>query len=1055
VTRFDASAALAPLAGFQRATVDHVMRRLYDDPQPTRRFLVADETGLGKSLVARGVVARTVERLQDDQTIRRIDVVYVCSNADIARQNVKRLDVIGQHQEIASRLTLLARGASRLDGEPVAGDKAVNLVSFTPGTLPGDSRKTGAIAERALIHVLLRDYFEFDKPNDKASMLLLQGGVSKLETVAGWARWTREEASRHGGVEPTIAQGFIETARADGVLNDYLEYVELSRGKYSRLPPEIVEYVPSMIGRLRTALAHASVEALEPDLVILDEFQRFRELIDPDAKTEAADLARSLFSHRDARVLLLSATPIKAFTFAEEAANGDDHQRDLTSLLTFLTEGSRLDPATISADLAEYRKRAIAGAPVAEVRERVQTALTSVMSRTERPRVGAHGQLDEDDDPVGPVEPEELRNWVALHDLADAVRAGTNSPVPMTLEYWKSAPYFANFLDGYKFGELLRDQLRGGNATDDVRQAVDRLTVLDPAAVAAREPIDLGNARLKALRDKTIGKSLHNLLWVPPSLPYEAPAGPYESTDPANCSKLLLFSSWSATPTAVASLLSYEADLEIGGHSTDLTRLDYRVDGGRPGAMTTLTLFWPNPRLAELCDPIRLARETVDGEEMIRRAVNAISASMPTGRTSRASTAEAAYWQVALGAFGAPPIDGPSAATEALSGHAGSLQSEPSDTDDAPTRLRAHVDLALSAIRNLTVEEAPEDLATTVADIALHAPGNIAWRVLGRLLVPGHTVSPEGRWVAAATLASGFRTLFNRAEAVGILDAHTPKEEAYWRAVLTYCSWGNLEAVLDEHLYHLAGVELGDGPPSDDDLLQLALALRSALTLRPSIYTAFNPHDPQHRIPFTSRFALRYGTARHADEDSRLPEIRNAFNSPFWPWVLATTSVGQEGIDFHWWCHSIVHWNTPPNPVDFEQREGRVNRFGGLAVRRNLAHRHGAAVLASSQLNPWALAYEFGLDERDRLGELAPQWVYPGPTSIRRTVLPYPLSTDLAKYRRIKDDLALYRLTFGQPRQEDLLELLKQRGVQDDPERMAELRLNLSPPRSGLTDIGV
>lgn len=69
-------------------------------------------------------------------------------------------------------------------------------------------------------------------------------------------------------------------------------------------------------------------------------------------------------------------------------------------------------------------------------------------------------------------------------------------------------------------------------------------------------------------------------------------------------------------------------------------------------------------------------------------------------------------------------------------------------------------------------------------------------------------------------------------------------------------------------------------------------------------------------------------------------------------------------------------------------------------------------------------AYDLGLDERDNLGELAPHWVYPSPARIQRTVLPFPLSTDGARYRRLKDDLALYRLTFGQPRQEDLLEIL-------------------------------
>ena len=40
----------------------------------------------------------------------------------------------------------------------------------------------------------------------------------------------------------------------------------------------------------------------------------------------------------------------------------------------------------------------------------------------------------------------------------------------------------------------------------------------------------------------------------------------------------------------------------------------------------------------------------------------------------------------------------------------------------------------------------------------------------------------------------------------------------------------------------------------------------------------------------------------------------------FRPFVLASTSVGQEGLDFHTYCHRLVHWNLPSNPVDLEQR---------------------------------------------------------------------------------------------------------------------------------------
>ena len=35
------SDVLAGLKGFQRKTVDHVFRRMYDDPDPATRFLVA------------------------------------------------------------------------------------------------------------------------------------------------------------------------------------------------------------------------------------------------------------------------------------------------------------------------------------------------------------------------------------------------------------------------------------------------------------------------------------------------------------------------------------------------------------------------------------------------------------------------------------------------------------------------------------------------------------------------------------------------------------------------------------------------------------------------------------------------------------------------------------------------------------------------------------------------------------------------------------------------------------------------------------------------------
>ena len=53
MNRFHAAPVLEQLKDFQRETVEVVFDRMYIDQPVTRRFLVADEVGLGKTLVAR------------------------------------------------------------------------------------------------------------------------------------------------------------------------------------------------------------------------------------------------------------------------------------------------------------------------------------------------------------------------------------------------------------------------------------------------------------------------------------------------------------------------------------------------------------------------------------------------------------------------------------------------------------------------------------------------------------------------------------------------------------------------------------------------------------------------------------------------------------------------------------------------------------------------------------------------------------------------------------------------------------------------------------------
>ena len=194
---------------------------------------------------------------------------------------------------------------------------------------------------------------------------------------------------------------------------------------------------------------------------------------------------------------------------------------------------------------------------------------------------------------------------------------------------------------------------------------------------------------------------------------------------------------------------------------------------------------------------------------------------------------------------------------------------------------------------------------------------------------------------------------------------------------------------------------------------------------------------------------MRFGSMRHSQDEARLPEVRAAFNSPFWPFVLATTSVGQEGIDFHWWCHSVVHWNLPANPVDFEQREGRVDRYKGHGIRKNVAAAHRSAALAPGVADPWTAVFEAAAAEDDHgLGDLTPFWIYPGDAQLQRRIMALPLSRDQERWAQLQESLALYRLAFGQPRQEDMLAALQRRGIAGRPERMADLWIDLRPPRA-------
>ena len=122
--------------------------------------------------------------------------------------------------------------------------------------------------------------------------------------------------------------------------------------------------------------------------------------------------------------------------------------------------------------------------------------------------------------------------------------------------------------------------------------------------------------------------------------------------------------------------------------------------------------------------------------------------------------------------------------------------------------------------------------------------------------------------------------------------------------------------------------------------------------------------------------------------------------------------------------------NLPSNPVDMEQREGRVNRYKGHAIRKNIARclrSQLARPLIRDTEDPWERLFTAArASRRDSDSDLVPYWIFeaPGGDSIERRIFNMPFSRDEARYKRLRKSLSLYRLVFAQTRQEDLLAYL-------------------------------
>lgn len=1069
--------ALDDLRDFQRATVTEACMRL-DGPNGLHgRLLVGDEVGLGKTLVARGIVASLLSRrLENGRAAQPLRVVYICSNQALAQENAGKLAVFSgsEQQQWVSSLQFSRLAELGLQQDAPKPGVLMESCSLTPATSFSLTRGGGNALER---HILWRAVKEARQIQDTQQLEeFFCNGVK-----GAWESAKRSCEDRE--LEPMARAEFIgrlkERPRLDESARSAAKALQLNLHSYATLIQSLSEAGAQDIkatkngthlatcvrGGIRQMFVEACARNLKADIFILDEFQRFSALLhagsaspdtaggDDTVSDEQIIARRVLHEGTGYATLLLSATPFKALTHLDDDGEGQAHEKQLNELLGYLCRDDKvvLDHYVKARDALLRQLLTLPAAPLVPgtlstaERDRVENALSPYICRSER------GAIEPDIEKIF-VTPQadvrdaspktaEIDGFVALDRLAQALKSfGHGHAVSDVMQFHKAAPWSLSFLSGYQFRETLRLHAKQASIKKALKEAgagwIPHQRFRNYSLNLTHEA---PSGRFAQVLLAAAPEGSERLLWVPPSLPNYAGCGPFK--DKEGFSKTLLFSSLVLAPRALSSYVSYECERRLLGKSRK--HQDYQdkreaykgtllFDGVRIGP--AWGLIYPSTRLAATL--VGHPGTSLEGVRQHVRDELATDFRLLCQHYGHGTQHYSARWY-ALAPFLLDTItDGenaqPSVTRWALAFKQFSRASQARKEYALPV-----LDALASADRGLG--EPPADLLDWLVDLAIAGPAVCMWRTLAAVWDTGVVKNCYDKRLAHATdCASSFIDKMNRMESQRVLRAVLPRAKP-WLAVSSYAAMGNLQAMFDEFMHLLRSVHRG----MDESVEAFHAAITpGAVSL--TAQTALPPLKGQvkrHDFTFHCHYAVPFGNQSSTEEEGikRIANVRASFNSPFWPFMLNSTSIGQEGLDFHWYCRRVVHWSLPANPIDLEQREGRINRYKSLVVRQRIAQAYGNASTSpapSQSGDVWTRLFDLaGNDERRT--DLVPYWYVPrGYACLERIVPVAPFSSEIDRLDEILRILSLYRLSFGQPRQQELIENLLRRDYKD-----ADLRL--------------
>ncbi|MFK5925905.1 MAG: helicase-related protein [Desulfuromusa sp.] len=1069
---------LSTLKDFQRATVAAVMNSFSENGK--QRVLVADEVGLGKTIVAKGVIAEMLkERLRSQVTgvnIKPLRVTYICSNLTLANENRKKLAVFKDNQtkyvKEPSFSRLLETAVVQSDADD-GEEKYLEVCSLTPSTSFNLTQGQGNSTERKIICAALIQHEELSIYRDLLSDFFSDG-------VNSW---------------PEDSNDFLDTFPIDGQIRnefyallgekvDNCDLVKCGVGGNPETWFAVIlgfcqadnfsfsqETPPSRIRTVfRSLLAQACAKNLSADLFILDEFQRFKVLLDTKEENGESLVAREIFKDdRKSKILLLSATPFKALSRIEDDEEGNAHAEELNFLLDFISRSDHQMLSDYSLHRAAMQQQMLSlrgeNFDLDSLREdhkiAIEIILKNYLCRTERVQISEAYEelfLSTPKMCLDYFSQKDIKVFKVIDQLGLALKNVCNSRNGAQLmEFYKASPWPLSFLSGYQFKRQLDKNYK--SLKGPLKRSGLAWLSRDGIQQYQLKLENAPHAKTRALVKKLFKTASEELLWVPPSLPHYPLEGSFKGQD--EFSKSLLFSSWALVPRALSGLISYEAERRLLDNKRTSEKAYFKepshsgsITFDEKSSMAGWSLVYPSKVLREM----PLEAHTYSLKQLI------------TDRTTifQARLEKYIGWQEGKGKgdlwFALAPF-----LIDLGSGHGDYVQQwiNNQNIECKEHQGKKHQLSKLGSYLKDDVQQdigpMPEGLAEYLAYLSIGGPGVTVARAWQNNWAnrTDSKIKESDISSAATTVAFAVLGMFNKIESESVLAKRYSKEKGkYFSKIVRYCVEGGFQAVVDEygHLLKDAGFPMVSSHGHDCATSRL----QEVLGFRPSLVVCqFRNHKKQaiskaskanSKHTLRCHYAVPLGNQKTSDEKGlqRVSSIRDAFNSPFKPFVLNSTSIGQEGLDFHWYCHQVVHWNIPSNPIDIEQREGRVNRYKSLVVRKRIAEKY-RYVVENCSGDIWGQLFE-KVDkitkEKGRHSDLVPYWHLPeGTSKIERYVPLLPMSKDVVKLDTALKILSLYRLAFGQPRQEELLENLLSRKFNDDEiEKIKQkLMINLSP----------